>query len=116
MSPAVGSKVEQDPVMGSFLKMIRNLRGQILDLYLFGSRARDDWRPDSDFDVLVIVRHREQSLVDNLYDAVGEVLLETGSLISLKILTQDQYDRLAAIPTPFLQNVKAEGVRIGFDD
>ena len=85
-------------------------------MYLFGSRARGDWRPDSDFDVLVIVEQREQELVDRLYDAVTEVLLETGSLVSLEILTQDQYDRLAAIPTPFLANVKAQGVKLGLDD
>ena len=85
-------------------------------MYLFGSRARGDWRPDSDFDILVIVPERRQALVDQLYDVVVEVQLETGSLISLKILTGKQYDRLAAIPTPFLANVKAEGVRLGFDD
>jgi predicted nucleotidyltransferase len=85
-------------------------------MYLFGSRAREDWRPDSDFDILVIVPERKQALVDQLYDAVLDVQLETGSLISLKIFTEGQYDRLGAIPTPFLANVKAEGVRLGFDD
>jgi hypothetical protein len=54
--------------------------------------------------------------VDQLYDAVLDVNMETGCLVSLKILTGAQYDRLAAIPTPFLANVTAEGVRLGLDD
>ncbi len=105
-----------DPALRMFLEKARVLRDQITALYLFGSRARGDWRPDSDFDVLVIVPERQQALVDRLYDAVLDVQLETGSLVSLKILTGAQYDRLAAIPTPFLANVVAEGVRLGLDD
>ena len=105
-----------DPALQMFLEKVRALRNYISALYLFGSRARGDWRPDSDFDVLVIVPERRQPLVDQLYDAVLDVQLETGSLISLKIFTGAQYDRLAAIPTPFLSNVTAEGVRLGLDD
>lgn len=105
-----------DPALQMFLEKIRVLRDHIRALYLFGSRARGDWRPDSDFDVLVIVPERRQALVDQLYDAVLDVQLETGSLVSLKILTGAQYDRLSAIPTPFLANVAAEGVRLGLDD
>lgn len=105
----------RDPVMAMFIGKVKSIRSQLKGLYLFGSRVRDDWRPDSDFDVLVIVPKRDQSIVDLLYDAVIDVLLETGSLISLKILTQAQYERLAAIPTPFLANVMAEGVELGLD-
>jgi len=46
-----------------FLEGIRPVRDEISDLYLFGSRARGDWRPDSDFDLLVIVPERTQELV-----------------------------------------------------
>jgi predicted nucleotidyltransferase len=105
-----------DPALKMFLEKVRSLRDQITNLYLFGSRARGDWRPDSDFDVLVIVPERRQALVDRLYDAVLDVQLETGSLISLKIFTEAHYEKLAAIPTPFAANVAAEGVRLGLDD
>ncbi|MGO9308816.1 MAG: nucleotidyltransferase domain-containing protein [Spirochaetia bacterium] len=104
------------PALQMFLEKVRGLRNQVTALYLFGSRARGDWRPDSDFDVLVILPERKQALVDQLYDAVLDVNLETGLLISLKILTGAQYEKLAAIPTPFLANVAAEGVRLGLDD
>ena len=104
------------PAVKMFLEKVRAYRDHITALYLFGSRARGDWQPDSDFDILVIVPERRQALVDQLYDAVLDVNLETGSLISLKIFTGEQYDRLAAIPTPFLANVTAEGVKLGLDD
>lgn len=105
-----------DSALQMFLGKIRGFRDHITALYLFGSRARGNWRPDSDFDVLVILPERTQALVDQLYDAVLDVNLETGCLVSLKIFTDDQYERLAAIPTPFAANVAAEGVRLGLDD
>lgn len=100
----------------AFVQRIRPLREQISALYLFGSRARGDARPDSDFDVLVVVPQWSKTLKDQLYDAVVEVCIETEMLVSLKIYTAEQYEALSAIPTPFMANVKAEGVKIGFDD
>jgi predicted nucleotidyltransferase len=105
-----------DAAVKMFLEKVRAYRDEVTALYLFGSRARGDWRPDSDFDILVIVPERKQELVDRLYDAVLDVNMETGSLISLKIFTREERDRLASIPTPFFANVAAEGVRLGLDD
>ena len=35
--------------------IIRDYLGAEATVCLFGSRVRDDWRPDSDYDILVIV-------------------------------------------------------------
>ena len=34
---------------------------QLNHIYLFGSKARDDYRPDSDFDPLVVVQQTDSS-------------------------------------------------------
>lgn len=116
MNATAAMGIRRDPVVAMFLDKVRAIRSQLKALYLFGSRVRDDWRPDSDYDILVIVQERGRALVDSLYDAVTDVVLETGSLVSLKILTQAQYDRLAAIPTPFIANIMKEGVELGLYD
>ena len=85
-------------------------------MYLFGSRCRDDRRPDSDYDVMIVLERKDSTVIDRLYDAVMDVLLPTGRLISLKIFASDEYQRLKSIPTPFMQNVLTEGVKIGFHD
>lgn len=106
-------RVASDPIVRRFLERIAPVHDQLIELRLFGSRARDDWRPDSDYDILVVVEARVQSLGDSLYEAVQDVLLDTGSLISLKILTRAQFERLGAIPTPLLANVNKEGIPLG---
>ena len=77
---------------------------------------RDDWRPDSDYDVLVVMPVRDRQVIDRLYEIVQDILLETGSLVSLKIFTSEQFDRLRAMRTPFMMNVMMGGVELGLDD
>jgi len=103
----------QDEVIGMFLDRISPLRGEIEQIYLFGSRSRGDWRPDSDYDLLIVLKRKDGRIVDGLYDGVMDVLLSTGRLISLKIFTRSEFDRLRSIPTPFMQNLMREGIKIG---
>jgi len=103
----------QDTVIVKFLETISGLNHQIQEMYLFGSRSRNDWRPDSDYDILIVLEKKERKIIDSLYDAVMDVLLSTGSLISLKIFTLTEYNRLKSIPTPFMNNVINEGIKIG---
>jgi predicted nucleotidyltransferase len=102
-----------DPVIQDFLNRIAALRPRIEKIILFGSRARGDDKPYSDYDILLVVPERKQDLVDHLYDAVVDVCISTGRLISLKIFARDQFERLAAIPTPFMRNVLNEGIPLG---
>ena len=101
------------PIIEKFLEAIAPLRGEIREIYMFGSRCRDDWRPDSDYDLLIVLQQKDRGLIDGLYDAVMDVLLDTGRLISLKIFTVSEFERLRSIPTPFMRNVMSEGVWIG---
>jgi predicted nucleotidyltransferase len=105
-----------DEIIEKFLDIISPLMEQIKGMYLFGSRCRDDWRPDSDYDILVVLEKKERVIIDRLYDAVMDVLLSTGRLISLKIFTASEFNRLKSIPTPFVSNVLKEGKKIGSHD
>jgi len=103
----------QDALVEKFLSLISPVQTEIREMYLFGSRCRDDWRPDSDYDILIVVDKKDRNLVSRLYDAVVEILLETGKLFSLKIFTTSEFNRLRSIPTPFMRRVLAEGIQLG---
>jgi len=102
-----------DLVLDSFLERISSLRPELSRIILFGSRARGDERPDSDYDLMLVVKTKIPALESALYDAVLDTLLTSGRLISLKIFTQQEYDRLGKLSTPFMRRVHEEGVLIG---
>ena len=99
-----------DSVLDSFLRRITVVRGDIVDLYLFGSRARGDHRPDSDYDVFVVLRERTRPIVDAMYDAVVDVVCETGSLVSLKVVSHENFEKSIAECNPLVANAMREGV------
>ncbi|MBM3790261.1 MAG: nucleotidyltransferase domain-containing protein [Acidobacteria bacterium] len=45
-----------DQVLRSFLSRIEGLRPRLRRMVLFGSHARGDHRPDSDYDLLLVVK------------------------------------------------------------
>ena len=113
MRVAENKEVFTDPVLVIFKEATEPLKDAIVYSCLFGSRARDNFRPDSDYDILIVLKEKNRSVIDRLYDIVMDILLETGRLVSLKIFSSEEFDRLRAIPTPFMKNVLEEGKRLG---
>ncbi len=105
--------IESDPILCAFLERIASVRPLIKRIVLFGSRARGTHRSDSDYDVLLVVSRKDDALLDVLYDAVMDVLLEHGRLVSLKVFPEREFSRLQSLRSPFMEQVKREGVLIG---
>lgn len=103
----------KEPVVKAFLKGIQNERKRIREIYLFGSRARGDYRPDSDYDLLIVAKEKDFALKDRIYNAVTDVSLQSRRDLSLKFFSAAEFDRLKAIPSRFIQYVLKEGVKIG---
>jgi len=107
------SRKMEDPIILKFIKDSRNLRDRIERIYLFGSRARGNEKPDSDYDLLIVADHPDAKFRERIYDIVIDILLETGKLISLKIFTGKEFTKLCQAHTPFMENIQREGIRIG---
>ncbi|MBE0478704.1 nucleotidyltransferase domain-containing protein [Candidatus Aerophobetes bacterium] len=107
------SRKIEDPIILKFIKDSKNLRERIERIYLFGSRARGNEKPDSDYDLLIVADHPDAKFREKIYDIVIDILLETGKLISLKIFTGKEFRKLCQAHTPFMKNIQREGIRIG---
>lgn len=110
--------LKMDEVIDKFIMGLEelHLREKIEKIYLFGSRAKGVERPDSDYDLLLVIKNTEdvnRVLREKLYDLVMDVLLETGRLISLKIFKKEKFEDLCSLETPFIENVLKEGVKVG---
>ena len=83
---------------------------------LFGSRARQTHRPDSDADVAVLLRGAPQRCVPVMLamsDIAFDVLLETGVDIQPLPIWDEQWDDPAHHSNPtLLNNIVSEGIQL----
>jgi len=96
----------------------RRLAGRydVLDVILFGSRARRGHRPDSDADLAVLLRGGRGSRIDvslQLADVAFDVMLETGILIEAIPFWEDEWAHPERFANPALiENIRREGVHL----
>jgi uncharacterized protein len=84
--------------------------GRVERVVLFGSRARGDARPDSDYDIAVFIRDQ-----GDLWDELGklshittDILNDTGAVISAKPFRAEAYRER----TPLMAEIRNEGREI----
>lgn len=97
-----------DPILTRFAAEVRAAYGDRLErIVLFGSRARGDHRPDSDYDVAVFIR--EPGSLWQEIKALGRITrdieAETGVEVSAKPLIAGSY----ADHTGFMGNLRRDG-------
>ena len=83
------------------------------EILLYGSRARGDFKKDSDWDLIIILQtnaiglRKEEELLDLIYD----IELETGEVISPLIYSRSDW-YLKHKHSPFYKSVNKDAVRI----
>lgn len=88
------------------------LTDNLLEVKLFGSKARGDARKDSDIDVLVIISSGDWHMCDVVYGIATDMLLETEVCISPKVINRKEYNNLYNSGNPFIKNVIREGIAV----
>ncbi|MDY0313949.1 MAG: nucleotidyltransferase domain-containing protein [Bacteroidales bacterium] len=83
------------------------------EIYLYGSRARGDEKPLSDWDLLILLNLKnisfalETKIMDDLY----EIELETGEILSPLIYSKEKWN-VKYRQTPLYENIKNESIRL----
>jgi uncharacterized protein len=99
----------RDPVLARFRSALDDIYGdQIERVVLFGSRARGDARPDSDYDIAVFLKnfHDRWSEVDRLLPVVTDILYDNGAFIHAMPYREGAHrDR-----TPLMHEIRREGL------
>ncbi|NJM93408.1 MAG: nucleotidyltransferase domain-containing protein [Cytophagales bacterium] len=92
------------------IKKIVLAKDPLAKVYLYGSRARGTMKPDSDWDLLILLNKDkitseiERSVTSPLYDLEFEI----GEVISPLIYSQTEWKTKYSV-TPFYSNVMKEG-------
>lgn len=104
--------MEQSEILNRITSEIKKIEPNA-EVYLYGSRARGDFRNDSDWDVLVITPRSEITLEYELIlrDPILNLEMETGEVISTLVYTQKEW-KAKRKHSSFFRNVMIDGFRI----
>jgi len=98
-----------DPVLARFRKALDEMYGNRLErVVLFGSRARGDARPDSDYDVAVFLRDMDDrgTELHRLADLSTGIIYETGEFVHAMPYPAGAYNER----TPLMRELRLEGI------
>jgi predicted nucleotidyltransferase len=84
----------------------------VLDVRLFGSRARGDAVPDSDLDVFVEVDSLTPELRRRIDEIAWEVGFERDYIISPVVVTHDELQQGPLGASPLILTIEREGVSL----
>lgn len=101
--------MDQSEILGILERELKSkLQGHLKKIILFGSRARGDHDPDSDYDVLVMLDDVSPAIKGMIYEIGGNVLYDHDVVLSLfpiiePAVPENRYD-------PFLAKALEEGI------
>jgi predicted nucleotidyltransferase len=103
--------VTTDPILQRLSAALQELYGVKLErVILFGSSARGDARPDSDYDVAVFLRDYPDRWAefDRVADVTMTILEETGAFIHAMPYRASQYHERS----PLMHEIRREGLEL----
>lgn len=87
-------------------------RFQLVDLRLFGSKARGDDTPDSDIDVMIELEDFSPEIRLQIYDIIYEINLENDAFISATIFSRKEIEDGPISESPIYKTIQTHGVAV----
>jgi uncharacterized protein len=87
------------------------LGGNLEQIVMYGSRARGDETPDSDLDILLVLKDASPGNREKAHKIVYRLMWDRGfdPLISMNIIDREYYLQLREADSSYLQNIMHEG-------
>ena len=86
--------------------------GLVETFLIFGSKARGDAGPDSDIDVLLVIREGDWQVKESVTHPGYELSIGTDVVPSFVVYTKDEWEARRKSQAPFWQTVTRDGVMV----
>ena len=99
-------------VIERFKKLMLERGVPLYSTVLFGSRARGDHDPDSDYDVLVVVVRLDRTIRKTISDCAWEAGFQDCLVIVPAVVTRDEMEHSPLRSSLLTQAIREEGVSV----
>lgn len=103
---------KEKPVLSALRATLKKIYGaRLIDLRLYGSRARAFAADESDYDILIVLNEMIDPAVERLRcaDAICEICWRYDVVILCHFMSQERFE---SEQSPYLLNVRREGVAV----
>ena len=104
------SATEQAAITAYVQAIRRQYPERIQAVALFGSKARGDDDPESDIDLLVICDSEDRQFRSALWRKASEISLDQNVLISVRVYSQERWQRARQIGLPFTSEIISDSI------
>jgi predicted nucleotidyltransferase len=105
--------LKQDIIKNIVLNESKNLGIEVEKIILFGSRARGDYKEDSDWDILIITRKElDREMLKSMYLRIKRKLIDRGIPNDIVILSRELYMKKRRFVGNIAYEASLEGVEI----
>lgn len=97
--------------INEFCELLRREQGEnLLGIRLFGSVARGTATPESDIDILVLVKREDRAAREAIIEAAVEINLKHDVVVSPVIMSTERYSAPLFRETHFYKSLQEEGI------
>jgi predicted nucleotidyltransferase len=100
---------EQAALQEFVARLLQGGDGRVMSVWLFGSKARGDFEPDSDLDLLIVLDEADWIIRDRVHLLAARVSLEHDVLINTHILSRVGWTKMARQHATLWQQVRRDG-------
>ena len=93
-------------------KSLVSQKVKVLEIRVFGSRAREDASPESDLDVLVVVDYLDHSIERYISDCAWEAGFPEDVIVMPIVISMDTLKNSPIRESVFIKNVYREGIAV----
>jgi predicted nucleotidyltransferase len=89
-----------------------NKRYELLDLKIFGSKAKGLDTPESDLDVMVVLKNLTPKIESEIDDLIFEINIENDCLITAIFFGQEELEVGPLAESPIYKKISKEGIAL----
>ncbi len=103
---------EKEAIQEFSKRIKKSLRKELLQLFLFGSKARGDFHNDSDIDIYIVVKKRDSRILDKVSKIDVAVWNKFDVFLSPVVFSFHEEKKNLAMHSFFFEAVQKEGIPI----